>query len=394
MPINLKKKAINIKNLKNILFSILVIIFITYIIKFPNESAVIVTDALKLCYTVIIPVIFPFLIFSRLLIRSSLFKFAGHVLNKPAGFLFGISGLYTNAFLIGSLLGFPMGAKTVRDIYLSDKSNKNQAERTLAFCNNCSISFVISVAGMAVFKSVTIGFILFFIQVISAVITGVIVRFMFPQPHSRKVENGKLKVESEKFSIFNLTEIISESVNGILNICGIVLFFFILINITAGYFKIFGLFDAQYIKTAVSGIFEVSSGMYSLVNFKLNIYCKLMLSSAILGWSGISVHFQIKYILKDTDLSLKPYFTGKVFHVIISVLITVLTFKFLPAEKIYAAVSSYNYYPADYFYDADNLKAYMNYLEVQGIVTAAVVFSILITALIFYLREKYKKCKM
>jgi len=343
---------------------------------------------------VIIPVIFPFLIFSRLLMRSSLFKFIGRILNKPAEVLFGISGLYTNAFLVGSLLGFPMGAKTVRDIYLSDKpdkSNKNQAERTLAFCNNCSISFVVSVAGMAVFKSVTVGFILFFIQIISAFVTGIIVKFVFPPPHSM-IKRLTGKIQKTDVNLSEITEIISESVNGILNICGIVLFFFILINITAGYFKIFGIFDSNSVKTAVSGIFEVSSGIYSLVNFKLSIYCKLMLSSAILGWSGLSVHFQIKYILKDTDLSLKPYFTGKIFHVIISVLITIITFGFLPAEKICAAVY-YNYYNTDNFRATLGLKEYINYLAVQGIVTAAVIVSILITVLVFYIYEKYKNPK-
>ena len=174
-----------INKLKNILFSVFVLIFTGYIIKFPKESAEIVLNGLKLCYIVIIPVIFPFLIFSKLLIRSSFFKFTGRLMNKPAEVIFGISGLYTNAFLVGSILGFPMGAKTVRDIYLSDKSgkpaesNKNQAERMLAFCNNCSISFVVSVAGIVLFNSTAIGFILFFIQTASAVLTGVIVRFVF-----------------------------------------------------------------------------------------------------------------------------------------------------------------------------------------------------------------------
>ena len=141
-----------IKFIKDMLFSGCALIFIIYIIKYPRESTEIVLNGLKLCYLVIIPVIFPFLIFVRLFMKSALFKFIGRVLNKPAGLLFNLSGEYANAFLIGALAGFPSGAKAVSEIYSLDTSeqNKNQAERALAFCNNCSISFVISAAGFGV----------------------------------------------------------------------------------------------------------------------------------------------------------------------------------------------------------------------------------------------------
>jgi len=358
---NIKK----IKSIKNMLFSLAVLAFILYIIKYPEESADIVLRGLQLCYLVIIPVIFPFLAFSKLLMQSSFFKFLGRLLHKPAEFLFGVSGMYANALLIGGIIGFPMGAKTVRDTYINSKysslsdftantantgnkeknhnnhnnhkNHKNQAERTLAFCNNCSISFVVSAVGIAVFNSAAIGFLLFFIQITAAFITGVIVRFIFLDKKENKedkentanIKSVKSQQSPRNENAASLTETISEAVNGILNICGIVLFFFILIHITVEYLKMTGLFNSaglDYAKTIVSGIFEVSSGVYSLVNFDADIIYKLLLSSVILGWSGISVHFQIIYILKDTDLSLKPYFTGKIIHVIICIAATILTF--------------------------------------------------------------------
>ena len=421
------------KKIKNFLFSIFVMIFIIYIIKYPKSSSEIVINGLKLCYLVIIPVIFPFLIFSKMLAHSSFFKFLGLILAKPAEFLFGISGLYANAFIIGSIAGFPMGAKTVRDIYMQDKSpdSQNQAERTLAFCNNCSISFVVSAAGLAVFNSVTIGFILFFIQIIAAVFTGIIIKFIFGGKSSlkktsilNKINKQNKTAAADTTGILDISEIISESVTGILNICGIVLFFFILINISMNYLEMLNLFNLDfisYVKIAVSGFFEVSSGIYSIaaasasnlnasvnVNFADNIFYKLILSSVILGWSGISVHFQIIYILKNIDLSLKPYFTGKIIHVIISVVITIITFNLPQINNLtqtYSALYSYQYYqyyqpnypPAFYGADSynynnyDYYSYYMNSLIVTGIVFAIVLMSVLIAMFIFYLHEKIRK---
>jgi sporulation integral membrane protein YlbJ len=329
------------KKINKFSFSIFVVAFMFYIIKYPQSSSDIVLKGLNICYFVIIPVIFPFLAFSKLFINSSFFGFLGKIFNKPSKFLFGISGEYANALLIGGIAGFPMGAKTVKEIYLRGKSeNKNEAERTLAFCNNCSVSFAVSAAGIIVFNSVKIGFYLFFIQLISAIITGIIIKFIFVDKNvgttaPGRPQNHVIQTNTEKL---NIAEMISESVTGILNICGTVLFFYIIANILVEYLNFLPFFsvptNSQFVKTFISGIFEISSGIYSLVNLNIPEYNKIILSSIILSWSGISVHFQIMHIIKDIKLSLKPYFTGKIIHVIISIVITVFMFKIVKISII------------------------------------------------------------
>jgi len=325
----------NIKKINKFLFSVFVIAFMLYIIKYPQSSSDIVLKGLNICYIVIIPVIFPFLAFSKLFINSSFFKILSRIFDKPSQILFGISGEYANALLIGGIAGFPMGAKTVKEIYLRNNHKyKNEAERTLAFCNNCSVSFAVSAAGMLVFNNIKIGFYLFFIQLISAVITGTIIKIIFYDknknigaPFAAPVYMNK-KIEIEKSSV---AEMISESVTGILNICGTVLFFYIVANILFEYLNFLPVLtdpiNRQFIKTIVSGIFEISSGINSLVNLNISEYYKIILASIILSWTGISVHFQIIHIIKDLKISLKPYFTGKIIHGIISLVISVIAFK-------------------------------------------------------------------
>ena len=308
-----------LKFAKDALFSLCALVFIAYIIAYPQETTQIVWDGLTLCYRVIIPVIFPFLIFARLFMKSTLFKFIGRILNRPAGFLFNLSGEYANAFIIGAIIGFPAGAKTVREIYVANSSpqNKNQAERALAFCNNCSISFVVAAVGVAVFGSARVGFILFFIQMLSAMITGIITRFVF-KSNNKTATLPNIAPSNENNQ--TITDIISDAINTILNICGTVLFFYIMISIISNILGASS--DSGMLYPIIAGIFEVSSGIYSLTALDISIYHKLLLSAAILGWAGFSVHFQIMYILKDLKLSLRPYFTGKIIHVIIYIIIT------------------------------------------------------------------------
>ena len=155
----------------------------------------------------------------------------------------------------------------------------------------------------------------------AAVLTGIITKFIFKSPEYAGAGNTAYRPTSADIDI---TEIISDAVTGILNICGTVLFFYIMINITADILKTLGM---SFLSYAAAGIFEVSSGVYALADLNINIYNKLLVCAAVLGWSGFSVHFQIIYILKDLKLSLRPYFTGKIIHVIIYILITAAVFK-------------------------------------------------------------------
>ena len=316
-------------SVKDIFIAAFVVIFMAYIIIYPEKSVDFVIKALNLCYLIIIPAIFPFLIISQMFFSSPLFDLLGRLLNKPAKFLFDIQGEYINAFLLGSIAGFPLGAKSVVKIYAANPHTKNEAERTLAFCNNCSAPFVITVVGIAVFGRAAIGGLLFCLQLISALLTGIIIRVLFKNRTDITAKSQRSGAENKA----DLTSIVSDAVNGILNICGIIIFFYITINISLEIFSSLPFItDNQALvnglKIAVSGILELSSGIYSLVHINLPAAQKLMIASAILAWSGISVHCQIIYVLKDIGLSLKPYFTGKIIHVIISVVLTKILFSF------------------------------------------------------------------
>ena len=62
----------------------------------------------------------------------------------------------------------------------------------------------------------------------------------------------------------------------------------------------------------LSGFIEITTGLQlicSLENISLSL--KLILISIVIGWAGLSVHFQVLNVTKNSDLSIKLYLFGK-----------------------------------------------------------------------------------
>lgn len=102
---------------------------------------------LELWFEKMIPALLPFMILSGIMIRLRLtegFITLFYPLIRP---VFHVSKNVGYAIFMGFLCGFPMGAKTVADLYTRQMIGKREATFLLAFCNNIGpvyfISFVI-----------------------------------------------------------------------------------------------------------------------------------------------------------------------------------------------------------------------------------------------------------
>lgn len=60
---------------------------------------------------------------------------------------------------------------------------------------------------------------------------------------------------------------------------------------------------------------------------------KMMAVSAIIGWSGLSVHAQVAAMIHGTDIRIKPYITARIFHAIFAGVLTVILLR--PAQVIW-----------------------------------------------------------
>ena len=109
------------------------------------EAAQAVRDGLALCTGSVIPALFPFLAVSGLL--TALDAGASPALG-PLARLLGCSRAGARAFLLGLTGSYPVGARTVAQLYRRGGISRREACRLLLFSNNCGPAFILVVAGL------------------------------------------------------------------------------------------------------------------------------------------------------------------------------------------------------------------------------------------------------
>ena len=106
-----------------------------------------VRRGLTLCARSVIPALFPYFVVSGLFISLGFADGVGRRLEPLTRRLFGVGGAGASAFFLGLLGGYPVGGRTVGQLYRAGRLSKNEAERLLAFCNNAGPSFILGVVG-------------------------------------------------------------------------------------------------------------------------------------------------------------------------------------------------------------------------------------------------------
>lgn len=112
------------------------LVLIACILTHSDISLYYALSGLELWYNNMVPALLPFMILSGIMIRLKLtegFTVFVYPVIKP---LFRVTPHVCYAMIMGFLCGFPMGAKTIRDLYDRHLISLREAEFLLAFCNN------------------------------------------------------------------------------------------------------------------------------------------------------------------------------------------------------------------------------------------------------------------
>ncbi len=277
---------------------------------------------MALCVKSIIPSLFPFMVISELMVNGCS-ELLGKIFKKPMNLLFGISGSGGCAVILGFLCGYPIGARVAASLYESDVIEREEFERLLTFTNNASSAFVINAVGISLYSNRKIGVLIWVCSVIAAIIIGVLGNII---SRKNKTKSQKqLYTIKKTLSIGIFTDAISQSAFSMLIVCAYIIFFSSIIGClsrTLDYFDIL-----PEIRVFILGFLEISSGTCEAALLK-NKFAGILLSAFIVGWSGLSVHFQIMSICgtkrqsRKKRISFFPYFIAKFFHGILTALIT------------------------------------------------------------------------
>ncbi len=318
--------------MKKYFLLIVLLVYSFLILHFSHEIAENIIKSISICIDVIIPSLFAFMVVSGIIIKSGVYKILGKPFERIANKLFGISGELFSIFIISSVAGYPIGAKLIKNLYLSGEVDKITAEKMLCYCYLGGPAFFLGLIGNRVFGNAKIGLVIFLAIFTTNILLGIIFR-------DRKFISLKKKKEiSVNISFNDIIDSINSGGLELIKICGIIVFFGTIITILdcLG----FNTFIADFISKISNLSFNDSSvllkSIYDITNIS-NITPKIELIpiiTSLLSFGGICVIFQVEGIISGT-LSRRKFYLSRVISLVISYLLALLYMKLFNVEDLY-----------------------------------------------------------
>ena len=281
---------------------------------------------LTLCARTVIPSLFPFMVISELLVSSGAGEAFGRLFSRLMRWLFGLSGAGVSAVFLGSMCGFPIGARTAAALLDRNAISKSECEHLLTFTNNPSSAFLITAVGTSLYGNRHLGMVLYGTVLGCGFFVGFLARF-FLRRAEEPAEHPHFPSGLHIGGVETFTKAISGAATGMLTVCAYVIFFSALTGALGCAVGDTG--RAGEVSFALlSGLLEMTGGI-SLASTLASREWGLILTAAFAGWSGISVHFQVMTLCAGRGLSFKPYVIAKAFQGILCglVMAAILTLK-------------------------------------------------------------------
>ena len=338
-------KKIYIIKFKKIFMPSLFMIFTICLILFSKSNLAAAKTGVLLFANSIVPSLFPFFVATELLSHTNIVHILGKIFSPLMKPLFHIRGEGSFPFIMGFLSGYPMGAKIAVQFRNEKICSKEECERLLSFTNNSGPLFIIGTVGISLLGNYNLGVLLFFSHVIASITVGIIFRYWKYNNKTTSILKSKkdisFSIKKSDLKINNLGEVIGtsimNSISTIMLIGGFVVLFSVIISILQSskilYYiafvikNIFSYYNLpiNLISSFITGLFEITNGINSLSAFSTSyFYTTIALISFVLGFGGISVLLQIWSVISKSDLSIKPYFYGKLLQGFLSSIYTLL----------------------------------------------------------------------
>ncbi|MBQ8584784.1 MAG: sporulation protein [Butyricicoccus sp.] len=301
----------------------------------PTGAAEGVREGLNLALGTAVPALFPFFLVSSLLISTGGASFLGRFFAFPCRVLFGLPGNAAPAFLLGLTGGYPVGARTVRELYDKKMLSKDEAGRALACCNNTGPGFLVGLCGAALLGSVQAGIFLYLIHAVSAILTG----FALSERKDVQAADSPQAVEKKPFSVCFVDSVQGAGATS-LKVTAFITAFSVLLRLL----RSLGLIDRfaalltplcpllglpeHGAQALVLGAFELTCGLSALPQSEGRLLLPAM--SVLTALGGLSVWCQSAAVLAGSGLSARPIVIGKCLHALLAGALSTIALHFAP----------------------------------------------------------------
>lgn len=301
-----------------IVFFSLIILFLIFIKKELVTRTIILS--LSLWLNTLVPSMFPMFILADILIN---YNFVNYIPQKIVNFfskLFNISNAGVLIIFLSMISGFPANARNIKIAYDNKFLFKEEAEHLLLFNHFANPLFVIQTVGTFFLHNTTYGIIILFIHIISNFIIGILFR---KRNSSNKINHTTINDNCQSFGKI-LNEAIKKSIDTLFMIAGITTLFLILSTLITNIFPLNDIYSA-----ITKAILEMTLGLSTIASLKVKDIYKIVISTMIISFGGLSVHLQVISTLENSNIKYQKYLQGRIYQTIISGILTLLLIFFL-----------------------------------------------------------------
>lgn len=292
--------------LYQLLFTALSLYLIFLMLRYPALSLEYASTGLTLWFTKMVPTLLPFMILSGIMIRMNLTERFVGLLHPLLHRIYGTSRNGSYTIIMGFLCGFPMGARIVGELYEQHKLSREESALLLSFCNNIGpiyfLSYVIPTLGID--RPGRPFLLMYGIPLLYGFLLMRIRPWMTRKVSSCENHPEARSLQARQPGSCSLLAAIDASVLsgliGIARLGGYMVFF----NLLTIVFQPF-----QHVNTNILNIYrcllEITSGIDCSgrsINFAILI---------LLPFGGFSCIAQTYSMIRQTDLSLRPYLYHK-----------------------------------------------------------------------------------
>ena len=248
--------------------------YLYLVVEFFQHFLTVGQDGLQLIATAVLPVLFPFFVLTSLILNLS---------NGSKPWL---------VCLLAYCSGYPNGARLTQDLYLQHRIDLPTAKRLLVATSTPSPMFVIATAGLVFLHDLKLGCMIFLCTVVGAMING----WLWAPPHTQApIIAVNTRAPKNCFTAF--TTALTSATNAIVNVCGVVLFFYIFTQ-------------TLHLPVWLAGVLEMTTGAAATAS--------PLLIQFFVSFGGLSVAMQQQLFMQNFHIKFSTYCAYKLTHAILA----------------------------------------------------------------------------
>lgn len=303
------------KKYSNQIISILTFIILILVLLNKELVSTSILSSLYIWYNTLVPSMFPMIVLSDILITYNSTNIIPKLITNSISKLFNISKNATTIFFFSLISGFPTNAVIIKKAVDTNKISTNEGEHLLLFCNFANPLFILQTIGKFYLKNSTYAVIILISNILSNIIIGTI----FRKKNNPNTNYINYPDKNQSLGII-LKDAISKAINSLFLVAGTITMFIILTTLLSHILNL-----NNILKLTIQSVLELTMGLSYLSNLNLDDTIKVVISTAILSFSGLSIHLQVYSILEN--IKYKNYLKGRILSTVLSSIIAFIIIK-------------------------------------------------------------------